>query len=92
MRPVSVGATIHRHNAAEVEAIAELAASKGAERLYIGPMYPAGRATALNDLVVSGEQWDLAVDQYVNVVKTGVIAPLVLATPTNLSSPSSTND
>jgi MoaA/NifB/PqqE/SkfB family radical SAM enzyme len=67
--PVSVGATIHRHNAAEVEAIVELVASKGAERPYIGPMYPAGRATALNDLVVSGEQWDLAVDQYVNVVK-----------------------
>jgi MoaA/NifB/PqqE/SkfB family radical SAM enzyme len=74
--PVSVGATIHRHNASEVEAIADLVASKGAERLYIGPMYPAGRATALNDLVVSGEQWgDLAVDQYVNVVKAGVIAP-----------------
>lgn len=73
--PISVGSTIHRHNAAEIEAIAELVASKGADRLYIGPMYPAGRATALNDLVVSGEQWDLAVDQYVNVVKTGVIAP-----------------
>ncbi|MGH3932612.1 MAG: hypothetical protein ACRDTF_21860 [Pseudonocardiaceae bacterium] len=72
--PVSVGSTIHRHNAGEVEAIAELVASKGADRLYIGPMYPAGRATALNDLVVSGAQWNLAVKQYVNVVKTGIIA------------------
>lgn len=73
--PVSVGSTIHRHNASEVEAIAELAASKGADQLYIGPMYSAGRATALSDLVVSGEQWNLAVEQYVNVVKAGAIAP-----------------
>ncbi|MGH3696736.1 MAG: radical SAM protein [Pseudonocardiaceae bacterium] len=73
--PVSVGSTIHRHNATEVETIAELVASKGASRFYIGPMYPAGRATTLNDLVVSSEQWDLAVNQYVNVVKKGFIAP-----------------
>jgi MoaA/NifB/PqqE/SkfB family radical SAM enzyme len=74
--PVSVGSTIHRHNVAEVEAVAELVASKGVDRLYIGPMYPAGRATTLNDLVLSGEQWDLAVNQYINVVKAGIVAPV----------------
>jgi MoaA/NifB/PqqE/SkfB family radical SAM enzyme len=73
--PVSVGATIHRHNAGEVSAIAELAAEKGADRLYIGPMYAAGRAAALNDLVVTSELWDSAVAQYAHAIRSGVIAP-----------------
>lgn len=73
--PISVGATIHRHNAGEVSAIADLAAEKGAGRLYIGPMYAAGRATALNDLVVTDEHWKSAVTQYAHAVRSGVIAP-----------------
>lgn len=73
--PISVGATIHRHNAGEVSAIADLAAEKGAGRLYIGPMYAAGRATALNDLVVTDELWHSAVAQYAHAIRSGVIAP-----------------
>jgi|GEM_PF-3501539 len=72
--PISVGATIHRHNAGEVSAIADLAAEKGAGRLYIGPMYAAGRATALNDLVVTDELWHSAVAQYAHAIRSGVIA------------------
>jgi MoaA/NifB/PqqE/SkfB family radical SAM enzyme len=73
--PVSVGTTVHAGNYREVSAIARLAADNGAGRLYVGPMYAAGRASALADQVVTADQWATAMRQYAAAILAGVVQP-----------------
>jgi MoaA/NifB/PqqE/SkfB family radical SAM enzyme len=73
--PVSVGTTVHAGNYREVSAIAQLAADNGARRLYVGPMYAAGRASALGDQVVTADQWATAMRQYATAVLDGIVQP-----------------
>lgn len=73
--PFTVGTVIHKRNYNEVSAIAELVASYGAKGFYIGPMYPAGRGVDLTDLIVSKNEWDVAVTQYMAAIKEGIIRP-----------------
>lgn len=73
--PFSVGTVVHSKNFDEVGAIAQLVGEAGAAGYYIGPMYPAGRGAQLGDLVVTPDQWDVAVAQFMDAVRSGVVAP-----------------
>lgn len=73
--PFSVGSTIHQGNYNEVYDMAVLVGKAGAASHYVGPMYQAGRASDMQDLVVNKEQWDTAIAQYMSALRDGVIRP-----------------
>ncbi|MCG8368263.1 MAG: hypothetical protein MJA27_33645 [Pseudanabaenales cyanobacterium] len=73
--PFSVGTTVHQKNYNEIREIAALVGSHGAEGYYIGPMYPAGRAVSLTDLIITQDNWDSAVLQYMEAIRDGLVSP-----------------
>ncbi len=72
--PLAVFTVVHKKNYTEIRKIGEIATQNNA--MYgIAPMYPAGRGASLNHLVLSQEEWDFAVGEYMDMVRLGAIKP-----------------
>ena len=72
--PIGVGTTVHKGNFNTVREIAELV-SQFDGQYYVGPMYPVGRGSRLWHLVLSPDEWDCAVRQFVEAVRIGLVMP-----------------